>query len=346
MHLIIDTRESAVAVHSIELDEIAWELKQITIGDYAIVDDGGNIAAIFERKTLADAAASMKDGRWNNREKLFDLRRATGCVVIFIVEGLPAKHSYPDLLCDRTMPYKAIESSLIHMMIRDDIRVIHTMDTLDTARTLVRWVKSIGTLAVATRPKNPPPDKLLTASAAARPKVDASKNITGGDESMAATPSTSDDETAANSPMQLLTVRHEKSDLDCVRELWATIRGITAASADNYIRAGSLIDLINGRIILDDIKTPGGRRINKTLQSRLANFAAGGDRDLEIRMLAAAPGVSRDTAKLLIEHARLRQLISYGVAGISIIQVGKRKFGDARAGRLVRLFGFVIAKLL
>ena len=64
--LIIDTRERNVTRHAKELEEINFEIKQITTADYVVLSPLGNIVALLERKSLDDFAASLKDGRHDN----------------------------------------------------------------------------------------------------------------------------------------------------------------------------------------------------------------------------------------------------------------------------------------
>ena len=72
LRLFIDDRERAVFNHlEAELKDIFYEVKRLEIGDYALVDiECDKVLAVFERKTLEDYAASLKDGRHQNKISL------------------------------------------------------------------------------------------------------------------------------------------------------------------------------------------------------------------------------------------------------------------------------------
>ena len=146
--LIIDDRERAIFPHiKPEFDNhIHYEIKRIDIGDYALVDtNSGAILSIFERKTLEDYSASLKDGRHGNKQKLIALREKTGCKIFYIIEGNPFLD--PARLVGRT-PYRHIESSIFHLMMRDNINVLYSRDTLHTTQLLCRFVISAYNLLI------------------------------------------------------------------------------------------------------------------------------------------------------------------------------------------------------
>lgn len=140
--LYIDDRERAITAHTEVLDSTPHKISRMTTGDYAVcVDDA--IIAIFERKSLEDLAASIKDGRYDNKRSLSELRDRTSCRVYYIVEGKQPKT--PDTRVGG-IPWGCLESSLDHMTIRDGFNMLYTRDPLDTARRLVRFTRSIQTL--------------------------------------------------------------------------------------------------------------------------------------------------------------------------------------------------------
>ena len=143
--LIADTRERNVLRHNNVFAGHSLEVKQISVGDYVIKAEGTEprFLAVIERKSLEDFAASLKDGRHDNKNKLIDLREKTGCRIIYIIEGPPSPLPTD---CFGNIPYRHIESSIFHLIIRDGICVINSVDTLDTARKLVRFCDSMETL--------------------------------------------------------------------------------------------------------------------------------------------------------------------------------------------------------
>jgi ERCC4-type nuclease len=146
MNIIIDDRESAV-IPFINIQKkanpgITSEVKRINIGDYALCH-GSNIKAIIERKTWRDLAASIRDGRKKNVNKLIKLRSQTNCKIIYLIEGNAtptANRSYGRI------PYKVLISHLNHLIFRDDIHIIYSKDQEYTAYKLFELCNNYLTL--------------------------------------------------------------------------------------------------------------------------------------------------------------------------------------------------------
>jgi ERCC4-type nuclease len=146
MNIIIDDRESAVIpfinIQKKANPSITSEVKRINIGDYALCH-GSNIKAIIERKTWRDLAASIRDGRKKNVNKLIKLRSQTNCKIIYLIEGNAtptANRSYGRI------PYKVLISHLNHLIFRDDIHIIYSKDQEYTAYKLFELCNNYLTL--------------------------------------------------------------------------------------------------------------------------------------------------------------------------------------------------------
>lgn len=145
VELIVDCRERAITAYADYLTaNIKWSEMQITTGDYAITVNG-SIVAIIERKTLRDYAASLKDGRISNTDKLVAMREKTNCRVFYIVEteqrapvSLESYHG--------GIKYANIEANMDHQAMRWGIQFIVTHSAEETAQRLVRLVKHIETM--------------------------------------------------------------------------------------------------------------------------------------------------------------------------------------------------------
>lgn len=299
--LLIDKRERDVLKHESEFADVDYEAKQMEIADYIIMK-GDKVAFAIERKSWSDFAASIKDGRHNNKSKMMALRTQTGCGVFYIVEGELV--SNPNKLLGR-IPYKVMESAMFHMQVRDNIQIIRTASTLDTAKVLVRFIRSLGTLKDA-------------------PKHDHQQGLVeGADE---------------NGIPLALTQRVAKSDIDVVRELWSGFRSITASSADYLIEQYSVADFVRGDVAnIAKIKFSNGRTINKPMARSLSAIT----HTVEIRLLGKIPMVSAETAKELLRATRLKTLLSYGEEGIAMRTVkGGRKLGATKAGNIIKYFNY------
>jgi ERCC4-type nuclease len=310
--LIIDTRERNVTRHAKELEEITYEVKQITTADYVIINSAGKIIVIIERKSLIDFASSLKDGRHDNKAKLIEMRKKTGCRIVYIIEG----PEYPDPNdYFGNIPYRYIESSMFHLMVRDGICIMQTRDTLGTARALVRFVKSMDSL-----------EKKSGFEEAIDEKIDTDYDQFGAD---------------PNAVISMLTAKRVRSDHEMVRELWSCFPGISVETADEYSKVWSIADIVCEhvpRAAIANFKMASGRKISK----RVVNSLMGITNPIACRLLSCVEGISAATAHELIAERSLKALLGYGVVGISMCKIGKTKraLGDERATRLLRLFNY------
>lgn len=310
--LAIDNRERAVLEHKNNFDHLPWRPLQMTVGDYAICR-GDKILAVIERKSLEDYAASLKDGRHANKNKMTKLRDEIGCRVVYIVEG--PLDPPQDKLFGRT-PYKYIESSIHHIMIRDHILVLRTRDVVDTSKRLARFVESMSTL-------NWEPAETF--------------DLTTGIEIVG-----SND--IKNAPVDtILRADRSKSDSDILRELWACFRGITIESAEHYIRRWSIADVILGRIPKTGPGSPREIKINnkhivKHTQAELLNPSA----DLKKRLLSMIPGISSKSAEEILDQISLDVMLEVGLEEVKQVQIGKNQkaLGESKAKHLLKLFNY------
>src|SRR3989304_6649173 len=111
--LIIDDRERAIFPYlETELYDIKYKKTRINVGDYAICDENDNIIICIERKTLEDFASSIKDGRYENKNNMIELRKKNNCKLVLLLEG--DAYPKPNKLYGR-IPYKIIESAIFHI---------------------------------------------------------------------------------------------------------------------------------------------------------------------------------------------------------------------------------------
>lgn len=308
--LVCDHRERAVLVHANKLADIEYKTQQMTTGDYAVMV-GGKILTIIERKSLEDFAASFKDGRANNRLKLLSLRDITGCKIIYIIEGKPFPKPSDTF---GHISYANIESSIFHLMVRDGISVIWTRDTSHTAETLARFVKSMESLV--------------------QKGEESMDNQVQREEAEVIVPIVDEN--------NLLSMKHERSDMDVMRELWACFKGVTVETADIFINKFKLSDIIAGKITRETIETlrgTSGRKISKTIVKSLTFI----DRSVEIRLLSIIPGISTHSANNILRGTKLSQILSYDTATVSVIKVGKsgKNLGEEKSKRIKKYFDFV-----
>jgi DNA excision repair protein ERCC-4 len=126
LRLLIDDRERNTVLLSLlrEMEDLAVECTRLEVGDFQIGD-----ALVIERKTAADFAASLIDGRlFSQASRLVrsPLRPA------YIIEGTPAE--WAALKVRRP----ALQGALISLMLIFDIPVLRANDPAETTR-LVRY---------------------------------------------------------------------------------------------------------------------------------------------------------------------------------------------------------------
>ena len=144
--IAVDKREREVLQH-VELEregKVEFHPEHLTTGDFILFYNTTPLYVI-ERKTWSDLAASIKDGRMNNIEKLRAYREQTGARIAYLMEG---KTPEPTGSVDN-IPYKCLRAHLDHLMYRDGVQELYTTSTADTARRLVELTLNLSTLPVA-----------------------------------------------------------------------------------------------------------------------------------------------------------------------------------------------------
>lgn len=147
--LIIDDREKAVIPFFKEYQNIDTKtqnieikIQRIQVGDY-IISRNDKIIAAVERKSWTDLAASIKDGRATNINKMISLREQTGCKLFYLMEG---KSRYPPTKKFARIPYKNLQSHLDHLTMRDNVHILHSDSEEDTAIRLIEFMTNYLTL--------------------------------------------------------------------------------------------------------------------------------------------------------------------------------------------------------
>lgn len=134
--LRIDNREQKLKTllqdHLLDNQIICENLK---CGDF-IIEYDSNIIIIFERKTIKDLLASIKDGRYKIQKE-----NMLNCIdhhkIMYIIEGSIKWNDNSDV--DK----KSIISSIINTLIRDKIHIVQTDDWQDTCHFLLQTFSRI-----------------------------------------------------------------------------------------------------------------------------------------------------------------------------------------------------------
>ena len=133
-NLILDKRETKL----IELLKRKICLKQLDCGDIVFVKEikenileNDNVILIIERKTISDLVCSIKDGR-HKEQKLRLMSNYSLDKIYYLIEGdileYEIKHGFKNI--------KAIYGSMLNTLIRDNIKIIRTIDLKETVKVL------------------------------------------------------------------------------------------------------------------------------------------------------------------------------------------------------------------
>lgn len=112
----------------------------LDIGDVHICFGGAGSTVIIERKTCADLAASIKDGRYKEQKLRLLASGSPPQHIIYVLEGVPRQEALlaSSSFVNGVRP-SVISGMMIHTMLRDGIHVVAVKDTRETAA----WVWTI-----------------------------------------------------------------------------------------------------------------------------------------------------------------------------------------------------------
>ena len=109
------------------------KIEQLHIGDIVFEDDSGKPILIFERKTLMDLAASIKDGRYNEQSFRLDKEPAHNHNIIYIIEGDIERYNEKRTHISK----KTLISSMFSLLYYKGFSVLRTNSICETADTIV-----------------------------------------------------------------------------------------------------------------------------------------------------------------------------------------------------------------
>ena len=109
------------------------KIEQLHIGDVIFEDDSGKPIIIFERKTLNDLAASIKDGRYSEQSFRLDKEPAHNHNIIYIIEGDIERYNEKRTHISK----KTLISSMFSLLYYKGFSVLRTNGICETADTIV-----------------------------------------------------------------------------------------------------------------------------------------------------------------------------------------------------------------
>lgn len=369
-YLIADARERVVIPFiEAEISDHAFVVKQVTTADYLVcIHRRGSsgppeVLAAFERKTLADFAASFRDGRHKNTEKMISLRSATGCGLYYLVEG-PA---FPDAsMSFGGISYGRILSAMTRLMVSDGIFVVQTENARGSARRLGDFLRTLDACCAERGCRQPAP-RLL----AARPEVEGTEGKEDTEdtepegragragraeqeepEELAGRAGLEEelDELGELEVPDILTARAQETDEEAAVCVWSQLHGVSVVIGGALVRAFSVAELPT--LPLDRIgmvRTPTGRSLSgAALASILA--ARAGSTEHAVRLVSGLRGVTPRTAAAILEATGgFAGLCAHSPATLAAVRIPQKsrsvQLGAARAGRILRVLTFRVCGL-
>ena len=133
--LVLDVRENEL-IKRFKLLKIDYITEQLDLGDIKVLLDD-EIVSIIERKTINDLSASIKDGRYKEQKLRLLNTDIDRTKIVYVIEG-----EFKEGL--NLLPYSTLLSSIVGMIVRDNIKVYRTFNLIETAdfiRKIIRCQK-------------------------------------------------------------------------------------------------------------------------------------------------------------------------------------------------------------
>ena len=145
--IVLDAREHALNAAMAPLCP-SCSVKQLDIGDVHIAVDGV-LSAVVERKTIADLAASVKDGRYAEQKARLSAFAASvqprPCTVVYVIEREGKPLAFDQRMRGvGAMPAATLQGCFMSLFLRTGTRVVVTEDVQDTAAFLLRLADRLG----------------------------------------------------------------------------------------------------------------------------------------------------------------------------------------------------------
>ena len=141
MRLIIDNREpkEIIALLQSRVDNV--ELDNLNIGDFIIKNNNGDIILIFERKSLSDLIASIKDGRYNEQSYRLSECETDNRSIYYIIEGNIMN------FCNKSSEtlQKMLFSSMLSLSYKKGFSLLHTSGPVETTEFIIRFYEKLKT---------------------------------------------------------------------------------------------------------------------------------------------------------------------------------------------------------
>jgi len=143
MKLLIDNREPKGLKELLGVRLKNTEIGNLDIGDFIIKNDNDETVMIFERKSISDLIASIKDGRYNEQSFRLSQFPLNNHFIYYIIEG-----NLTDFIAkNNEQTRKMVFSAMFSLSYTKGFSLLHGNGWLDTAEFLIRfmdrWTKGV-----------------------------------------------------------------------------------------------------------------------------------------------------------------------------------------------------------
>lgn len=143
MLLKVDNREHtiipALTTACKNIDGVSIQIDNMPLGDAGIYDAQGNELVLFERKSISDLAASIKDGRYSEQSMRLSAIPTHNHNIIYLIEG-----SLDALNYKRTKVHPAtLRSAMVSLNYFKGFSVIRSWNILETVDVIMSYVEKL-----------------------------------------------------------------------------------------------------------------------------------------------------------------------------------------------------------
>jgi len=143
MLLKVDMRESLL-IPTLQKEigtivDATLEVCSMPLGDAGIYSDDGEELVLFERKSLADLAASIKDGRYSEQSFRLSGIETPNHNIVYIVEGTFDQYK----LKSHNVHPSTLLSAIVSLCYYKGFSVMRTSNPLETCELIIRFLEKI-----------------------------------------------------------------------------------------------------------------------------------------------------------------------------------------------------------
>jgi len=313
---------------------IGWRAEHLTTGDF-IIFCGTQAILIIERKTWSDLAASFRDGRKHNINKLLQYRQLTGAKIAYLIEGTAFPASNAKFA---RIPYVNLRAHLDHLLFRDNIIELRTASLIGTVERLFQLVKNISSIkfmpAVSIEP---------IAATSIEPIAAASIEpiATASIEPMAASIEPIDANILSiamggKTNLELAQIPQQLNDTQIIEKLWKCLPQINDVNAKLF-RNYHISDLLMAKLSCEQIANfsyQNGIRVGMTRAKKIyaiSNMELKSNAKYYVKLLSTVPGISRTTAIRILAAYPISKILREWTdikAELRCFNRGKKRLGN------------------